>query len=121
MENVLTIRKSTIGFELNNKHGLLEWFLSQSGDVFGYTNAIFTGLTTQELAKKLIYIIENQKNLSGILHLIGEKIDKYSLLKKIKKIFKIKNVNVIPSSDFISLPSRSSICCSDKLPFILLR
>ncbi len=101
MENVLTIRKSTIGFELNNKHGLLEWFLSQSGDVFGYTNAIFTGLTTQELAKKLIYIIENQKNLSGILHLIGEKIDKYSLLKKIKKIFKIKNVNVIPSSDFI--------------------
>tara|TARA_A100001011_G_scaffold252991_1_gene261248 strand:+ start:8767 stop:9630 length:864 start_codon:yes stop_codon:yes gene_type:complete len=101
MSNVLTIRKSTIGFELNNKHGLLEWFLSQSGDVFGYTNAIFTGLTTRELAKKLIYIIENQKNLSGILHLIGEKIDKYSLLKKVKKIFKIKNVNVIPSSDFM--------------------
>ncbi len=101
MSNVLTIRKSTIGFELKNKHGLLEWFLSQSGDVFGYTNAIFTGLTTRELAKKLIYIIENQKNLSGILHLIGEKIDKYSLLKKIKKIFKIKNVNVIPSSDFM--------------------
>ena len=100
LPNVLTIRKSTIGFELENKHGLLEWFLKQTGTVNGYTNAIFTGMTTRELAKKLLYIIECQKNLTGIWHLTGEKIDKYSLLKKIKKIFKLKNVNVIPFPKF---------------------
>ena len=99
-KNVLTIRKSTIGFELDSKHGLLEWFLSQSGDVQGYTNAIFNGMTTIELAKKLIHIIENQKELSGICHLTGEKIDKFTLLNKIKKVFKINKVNVTPYPDY---------------------
>ena len=29
-ENCLTIRTSTIGLEIDNKHGLLEWFLDQN-------------------------------------------------------------------------------------------
>ena len=30
-ENIITIRKSVIGHELDSKHGLLEWFLNQEG------------------------------------------------------------------------------------------
>ena len=40
----LTIRTSIIGRELETKHGLIEWFLSQEGKtVSGYKKAIFSG------------------------------------------------------------------------------
>ena len=43
-ENCLTIRTSTIGLEIDNKHGLLEWFLDQNTKTIqGYENAIYSG------------------------------------------------------------------------------
>src|SRR5262249_39151322 len=47
----LTLRLSIIGLELARKASLIEWFLAQRGQVRGFTRAIYTGLTTLELAR----------------------------------------------------------------------
>jgi hypothetical protein len=46
----ITLRTSIIGHELKGKLGLIEWFLAQNEKVRGYTNAIYTGFPTIELA-----------------------------------------------------------------------
>ena len=93
-ENIITIRKSVIGHELDSKKGLLEWFLNQEGSVEGYKEAIFSGLTVLELARIIdMYILPN-KDIKGIIHLSGDPISKYDLLKIIanqyNKIIKIE-------------------------------
>jgi dTDP-4-dehydrorhamnose reductase len=85
----LTIRTSIIGHELLTSHSLLNWFLSQNEGVTvkGYSNATFSGLTTPELSRVISeYIIPN-KDLSGLLHVSGNPISKYELLKLISKIY----------------------------------
>ena len=55
----LTLRTSIVGRELQTASGLLEWFLGQRGGrVRGFTQAIFSGLTTLELSKVLVGILE---------------------------------------------------------------
>ena len=49
----LTLRTSIIGLELSRRTGLVEWFLAQRGRVPGYTRAIYSGLTTEELARAI--------------------------------------------------------------------
>ena len=83
--NCLTLRTSIIGPELEKNLSLLEWFLSQSSIVKGYTKAIFSGLTTLEIAYVLDKNILKKSELSGLYHLSSEPIDKYTLLNKIKK------------------------------------
>ena len=90
--NSITLRTSFIGKELNYKRGLLEWFILQSKlkkKVYGFSNAIYSGLPTIEIAKIIHkYIIPNP-SLSGLYHLSAEPIDKYSLLNLIKKTYSI--------------------------------
>lgn len=84
LEHCTTIRTSTIGHELNTKHGLLNWFLSQEGSVNGYTNAIYSGFPTAELANIFAnYLIPNLARLPRLLHIASNPISKYDLLKKI--------------------------------------
>ncbi len=98
--NNITIRTSIIGPEVrNNRIGLLNWFLNQRGEVRGYTNAIWTGVTTLQLSKSIIEIID--KDICGLIHLVnGGKISKYELLLLFKKYFK-SDVRIIPYEDFI--------------------
>lgn len=50
----LTLRQSIVGPDVNERGiGLLNWFMAQEGPVAGYSNAIWTGLTTLELAKAI--------------------------------------------------------------------
>ncbi len=99
-KNVLTIRKSTIGPELANCHGLLEWFLSQKGVIHGYSKAIFTGITTLELSRILETIIIYHKDLSGLFHISGPKISKLDLLKKMRVIFGKTKTNILVDENF---------------------
>lgn len=89
----LTIRTSTIGHEIASHHGLLEWFLSQKKSCEGYANAYFSGLTNIELAKIIRDVIIPNNNISGLYNVGGKKIDKYSLLILISKIYK-KNIAI---------------------------
>ncbi len=81
----LTIRTSIIGPELQSKHGLLEWFLSQKGTVNGYRKAIYTGLPSVEHARILAEVILPKPDLFGLYQVAAPPISKYELLKLIAK------------------------------------
>ena len=91
-DNTVTLRTSIIGKELNTKRGLLEWLISQSKlnkKVYGFKNVIFSGFPTIEVARIIHkYIIPNTE-LKGIYHLSSDPIDKYSLLKLIKRFYSL--------------------------------
>jgi dTDP-4-dehydrorhamnose reductase len=81
----VTIRTSIIGPELNTKGiGLFNWFMHQTGSINGYTNAIWSGVTTLELAKFIDYLFNNP--LTGVVHLTnGFPISKFVLLNLFKQ------------------------------------
>lgn len=81
----LTFRTSIIGPDINEKGiGLFNWFIKQSGEINGYSNVFWSGVTTLELAKAIETSFE--QNISGIYHLTNnEKISKYDLLKLFAK------------------------------------
>ena len=91
----ITLRTSIIGPELkSNGEGLLHWFFSQRVEISGYTNAIWSGITTLELAKAIDYYLNNDV-ASGIVHVTnGEKISKYALLKLFKSVWVVGDLNI---------------------------
>lgn len=87
--NALTIRTSIIGRELSSRHGLVEWFLSnRGGRVKGFSNAVFSGFTTEAFAAILKDVIENQRSLRGLYHVSSNPINKYDLLCLIRDAFR---------------------------------
>lgn len=94
-KNSMTIRCSIIGHELKSKNGLLEWFLSKK-KVNGFTRVIFSGVTTLELGKVILKII-NKKIYNRIIHISSSPISKYKLLNIIKKVYS-RNTQIIKCS-----------------------
>lgn len=92
-DEVLTIRTSIIGHELRGGHSLVNWFLSQTGSVQGYTNAIFSGLPTNELAKIILDCIIQWPELHGLYHVSANPINKYDLLSLVANIYN-KNIKI---------------------------
>ena len=86
-ENAITIRTSIIGHEHNSQCGLLEWFLKQNSEVFGYENAFFSGLTTNKVAEIIDDTILTQEEISGLYHLSGPRISKLELLQIIRQVY----------------------------------
>ncbi len=93
----LTIRTSIIGPDLNlNGIGLLKWVFNQRGAINGYTKAYWSGVTTIELAKVILEIINRSSIPTGIIHLTNNtKISKYDLLTIIKNVFELKDIQII--------------------------
>ncbi len=87
--NAITIRTSIIGHEIRNKKSLLEWFLLQD-KAMGYTNAIFSGLTTLELSSVILNKILPNNSLGGLYHISSNPISKYALLNLIAKEYNKK-------------------------------
>ncbi len=85
--NALTLRTSTIGHELGTSHGLLEWFLSQNRECFGFSKAIFSGLPSVVFAEIIKDFVLPNLSLKGLYHVSAEPINKYDLLKLIAKIY----------------------------------
>jgi dTDP-4-dehydrorhamnose reductase len=86
----LTIRTSIIGRELDTNHGLVEWFLSNTGgSVKGFTRAVFSGFPTLVLADIIGDIIESHADLSGVYHVAAEPIDKYGLLCLLREAYNV--------------------------------
>jgi dTDP-4-dehydrorhamnose reductase len=91
----LTLRTSVVGPELK-KDGeeLFHWFMNQSNSVSGYTKAIWSGVTTIELAKAVRWSIDN--NVTGLYHVTNNSsISKYDLLQLFQKYTK-KDINITP-------------------------
>lgn len=112
----LTLRTSIIGHELGTSVSLIDWFLSQSKQVNGFSKAIFSGLPTCYIAKLLADLIIPNKELSGLFHLSVEPIDKYSLLELVAKIYK-KNIVINKSEDLVIDRSLDSSPLREKINY----
>lgn len=92
----LTFRMSIIGPDIDPKGiGLFNWFMMQSGQIQGYTKAIWNGVTTIELAKAIEQAL--QDGLTGLYHLVPNgRIDKCSLLGLFQSTFSRDDITVLP-------------------------
>ena len=79
--HAVTLRTSIIGTELGSAHGLVGWFLAQTGAVKGFTKAVFSGLPTAELAQIMRDHVIPNRDLRGVWHVSAEPIAKFDLLQ----------------------------------------
>lgn len=93
-QHTITLRTSIIGHEIEGQRSLVDWFLSQEQSTNGYSNAIFSGLPTPELASIVQKFVLPNSSLHGLFHVAAEKINKFDLLKKISTIYN-KEINII--------------------------
>lgn len=96
--HVLTVRVSIIGHELATRNNLVDWFLSQEGQVPGYTRAIFSGLPAVELTRIFQRYVLPRADLSGLYHVSAAPISKHDLLHLIAGVYG-KSINIVPSDE----------------------
>jgi dTDP-4-dehydrorhamnose reductase len=96
----LTVRTSIIGPELkSNGTGLLHWFLNQRAQIKGYSNALWSGVTTLQLAKFIEDLIDKPE-ITGLIHYTNNaKISKLNLLKLVALAFS-KKIDIMPYDDY---------------------
>jgi dTDP-4-dehydrorhamnose reductase len=94
-----TLRTSIVGPELKQKGtGLFHWFINQKDQVQGFTNALWSGVTTLELAKAIDKVIVN--NLIGLYHVTnGEPISKFDLLRLFNEL-RGNKIKIVPNNEF---------------------
>ena len=97
-KQVLTLRTSYVGHEIEDSTGLLEWFFRQK-KVFGYKKAYFTGLPTIELSEIICKYFLKSKNIYGLYNIAGKKISKYNFLKNIISVYNL-NIDLNEDSKF---------------------
>ena len=86
----ITLRGSMIGRELENKTELFEWFLKQNNkSIRGFTEVIYSGITTVKMAEIVLRIINYYPNLTGIYNISSKPISKFDLLKLCNESFDI--------------------------------
>lgn len=103
----VTLRTSIIGLELKNHLGLIEWFLAQEGTIKGFTKAIYSGFTTDELSRIINDFVIPNNELHGLYQVSSEPISKYDLLNLAKESFK-QDINILPEEEFFSDRSLNS-------------
>jgi dTDP-4-dehydrorhamnose reductase len=93
----LVIRTSLIGPEIRPQAiGLFHWFTNQTGEVDGYQNVIWSGVTTLVLADAIIDAIKNQ--YSGLVHLVNnETISKLALIQLMHQYFPNRRRQIVPT------------------------
>lgn len=94
-KKILTIRMSIISFNPIKKNGFINWVLSTKYKIYGFNNYYFSGITSLEASRLIFKILSSKQNIKGVFNLSGKRLSKFSLIKKICKIFKIKK-KIIP-------------------------
>lgn len=81
--NCMVLRTSIIGPETEGRsRSLVEWLKSNAGgQVNGFTNHLWNGVTTRELARLIGDIIRHGMHSHGTYHLFSNDITKYDMLK----------------------------------------
>jgi dTDP-4-dehydrorhamnose reductase len=85
--HAITLRTSTIGHELQNTYGLLDWFLSQDVQCKGFARAIFSGLPTVVFSQVIRDVVIPHPELTGLYHVAAKPINKFELLKLIADVY----------------------------------
>lgn len=97
-KSFFNIRVSIIGKELYTKNSLVEWFISnkKSPKIFGFTDHLWNGVTTNVFANILLTIIKQKINIPNNFHLVPKnKVNKYILLNYLKNHYKFRNLKII--------------------------
>ncbi len=101
--NCTVIRTSIIGEEEKNKLSLLEWVKSnKNGNINGYKNHIWNGVTCLQLSKIMMDIANNMSYWEGVKHIFSNKVSKYDLSKMINEIYDL-NIKITPIDDVYSV------------------
>ena len=95
------IKTSIIGHEINTKVSLLDWFLNCEEEVFGYTKAMWNGITTLQWAKECNIMMKEWEKYAKCTVISSECVSKYDLLNIIKRVYN-KNT-VINKNDSVSV------------------
>jgi dTDP-4-dehydrorhamnose reductase len=86
--NAITLRTSIIGRELTEHRSLLDWFLAQNGKtVRGFRRAIYSGVTTNEMASVVARVVNDHPGLAGVFQVVSEAITKFELLLLIRDAY----------------------------------
>lgn len=95
-EKNITLRNSIVGPDINPKGiGLLNWFLHQEGEIYGYTKAIWTGQTTLQLAKTMEQAAKEKAH--GLVNTVPDHgISKYELCKLFNHYFRNDAITIHP-------------------------
>lgn len=98
--NAVTLRTSIIGHELASARSLVDWFLSQTGEVKGYRRAVFSGLPTVEIARVLRDLVIPNSSLQGLYHLSVDPINKHDLLSLVASVYG-KETRITPDDELV--------------------
>ena len=79
--HAVTLRTSIIGHEQASSYALVDWFLSQTDSVNGFSRTIFSGLPTVELARVMKDFVVPHPQLNGLYHVAAAPISKLELLR----------------------------------------
>ncbi len=95
-KNTKIIRTSIIGHEESTTFSLLDWFLSQTGSVRGYTNHYWNGITTLEWAKQCQHLINRWQDAPTLTQLgTATHHSKYDILTIAKAVYE-KDITITP-------------------------
>jgi len=97
----LTLRTSIIGLELSRFTGLIEWFLAQRGMIHGFRRAIYTGLTTRELARVIDHVLVHHSDLHGVWQVASAPINKYDLLERLSRRLDGRDIEIVADDTFV--------------------
>jgi dTDP-4-dehydrorhamnose reductase len=87
----LTLRTSHIGRELTVKKSFVEWLVShKGGHVNGYSHAIYSGLTTQALARTISNLLLANLHLTGLFHVSSQPISKLEIINKLNNLLDLQ-------------------------------
>lgn len=96
----ITMRNSIVGPDITPEGiGLLNWFMKQNGEINGYTGAMWTGMTTLQLAKVMEKATEQRAH--GLYNMVpNHNISKFELLKLFNHYLRNDSVQINPFDGF---------------------
>lgn len=92
----LTFRQSIVGPDIKSSGiGLMNWFMQQKGEIQGYSKAIWTGMTSLQLAKAIEAAAHERAH--GLYHMVPDmSISKCDLLRLFNQYLRGGNVQIVP-------------------------
>jgi dTDP-4-dehydrorhamnose reductase len=97
----VTVRTSIIGLELARRKSLIEWYLAQRGTIRGFRRAIYSGLTTSEMARVIERVLQLHPDLSGLWHVASAPISKYDLLCRLNDRLGRQDLRIEPDDELV--------------------
>lgn len=94
--HAVTLRTSGIGRELGTRRGLVEWFLGSTGEVKGYSKAMYSGLPWVEVSRVVRDVVIPKSDLNGLYQLVSAPISKLELLRLIGARAGKTDITILP-------------------------